>query len=252
MWRVAAARATGSSHQKNNLNCQDRIAWSRINDTLIAVLADGAGSAQLSEQGAELAVNSVLHYCRNALGEGRIDYISIVRESAEYSRERIFDGARVQGVDPKQFASTLLVALVGKNGGAALQIGDGVIVVRRGSDRWCYQFWPQRGEFFNVTQFLTADDAFEVMQIDEMPGVDELVLMSDGLEPLALEYATESVFDPFFDGLFKPLLNSTDAVELAVLSVELEKFLQSSRVSDRTNDDVSLILATRRVEPLIV
>jgi hypothetical protein len=70
--------------------------------------------------------------------------------------------------------------------------------------------------------------------------------MTDGLQSLALHYASQSVHQPFFQGMFQPLHASSGSAEVPALSDSLEGFLASERVRMRTDDDVSLILATRR------
>src|SRR6185295_17598727 len=61
MWRFAAAQATGSSHEKLSLPCQDRMTCAVLEgeDSLIAVVADGAGTAGRGHEGAEVAVWTV-------------------------------------------------------------------------------------------------------------------------------------------------------------------------------------------------
>ena len=76
--------------------------------------------------------------------------------------------------------------------------------------------------------------------------VTDVALMTDGLESLALHYASKSVHEPFFHGMFQPLLDADGAKEINRLSTSLERFLSSERVGSRTDDDVSLILATCR------
>jgi hypothetical protein len=108
-------------------------------------------------------------------------------------------------------------------------------------------FWPQRGEYANTTHFLTDEDALERLHIEPFVGkVSDIALMTDGLEPLALHYASKSVHEPFFHGMFQPLLDADGAEEINHLSASLERFLSSERVGSRTDDDVSLILATCR------
>ena len=132
-------------------------------------------------------------------------------------------------------------------GGAALQIGDGVMVVRDGGNGWSWVFWPQRGEYANTTYFLTDDDAIERLQVETFSAaISDVALMSDGLEPLALHYASKTVHDPFFNGMFRPLLQSDGPSEVFHLSESLQRFLSSDQVGSRTDDDVSVILATRR------
>lgn len=250
MWRFAVARATGTSHLKAGLPCQDRLACTVLSDgTLIAVMADGAGSASAGELGAEIAVDTVVAKIHRLFDEGRSDLEVMLREAAEQARGAISSEALKQEMVPRSFASTLLALVVTPKGSGALQIGDGLIVVSDGGDGWSWVFWPQRGEYANTTYFLTDDDALERIQIETFPGtITDVALMTDGLEPLALHYASKSVHDPFFSGMFRPLLESSGEAEIGQLSALLEQFLSSERVGSRTDDDVSLILATRRYQ----
>lgn len=123
-------------------------------------------------------------------------------------------------------------------------VGDGVMVVRDGTDEWSWMFWPQRGEYANTTYFLT--DVIHCPQFEVFSGIVTDIALSDGLEPLALNYADKTVHDPFFTGMFEPLVKAEGCGEITTLSASLEQFLSSERVRSRTDDDVSLILATSR------
>ena len=248
MWRFAAAQATGKSHLKSGLPCQDRFACIVLpHDAFVAIIADGAGSAAMGELGAEIAVNTVVAQLQSALEEGRSDFGVLLREAAAQARKAVTFEAIKQGLEPRSFASTLLVLMLVPGGGAALQIGDGVIVVNDGANEWSWVFWPQRGEYANTTYFLTDDDAIERIQVETLSGaIRDVALMSDGLEPLALHYASRTVHNPFFNGMFRPLLQSDGPAEIFHLSESLQRFLSSDQVGSRTDDDVSVILATRQ------
>jgi hypothetical protein len=213
----------------------------------VAAVADGAGSAALAERGAEIAVETVIECLDRSFDTGRSDYGAMLRDAAAGAREAVLTEAQKHGAEPRDFASTLLVAVVGPSGGAALQLGDGVIVVNDGGDGWCWVFWPQRGEYANTTHFLTDEDAAQRLQVEAFQGkVTDVALMTDGLQALALHYASMSVHEPFFHGMFQALLDADGADEIKHLSTSLERFLSSGRVGSRTDDDVSLILATCR------
>src|SRR5689334_7941695 len=69
-WRVVAAAATGTGHLTNNEDCQDAFSIAvPIDDWLVAVLSDGAGSALYGAAGAR------------AVAEGTATHIAkIIRE----------------------------------------------------------------------------------------------------------------------------------------------------------------------------
>jgi hypothetical protein len=200
----------------------------------------------MSDKGAKIAVQRVISFTARAMGQGRTDYAEILRDAATQAYGALTRAASQYGAQPHDLATTILGVVVAPNGAAAVQLGDGVIVVRKAQDEWCSVFWPQKGEYANVTRFLTDEDSLSHIQIDSLPEVSDVALLTDGLESLALHYASRSVFAPFFGGLFTPLLTSEGSSEILALSSELESFLSSPRVASRTDDDVSIVLATRQ------
>ena len=248
MWRFALAQATGTSHLKVGLACQDRLACVVLpSGILVAVVADGAGSAASGDVGAEIAVSATLAHITMGLEGQDADLNCVLHHAAAQAREAVLSVAADQRAEARSYASTLLAVVITEDSAAAMQIGDGVIVVSEGSDEWNWMFWPQRGEYANTTHFLTDDDALHRIDIDTYVGaLTDVALMSDGLEPLALHYASKTAHDPFFEGVFRPLHESTGETELPGVSSMLDAFLVSDRVRARTDDDMSLILATCR------
>jgi hypothetical protein len=140
------------------------------------------------------------------------------------------------------------VAIVGEHAAAFSQIGDGAIVVGDG-DTYRTVFWPQNGEYANTTNFVT-DEAFAdnlVFQLHQGP-VDELALFTDGLQMLALNFADHSVHRPFFLPMFRKLRLAAAGEGLPRA---LRHFLGSPSVNQRSDDDKTLILATRVQAPTI-
>src|SRR5262245_52409521 len=248
MWRFAAARATGSSHIRADIPCQDYFACLALPDgAFMAAIADGAGSAAMAEQGAQIAVDAVITYLKVALEENRTDFDLLLREAAAAARNAVIDEAHHQGSEARSYASTLMTVVLTSDGGGAMQIGDGVIVVGDDGGDWSWMFWPQSGEYANTTYFLTDENAIDRVEIDVFRGIiKDVAIMSDGLESLALHYASKTVYAPFFTGMFEPLLKAEGSEEIGQLSAHLERFLSSDQVRSRTDDDTSLILATRR------
>jgi hypothetical protein len=248
MWRFAAARATGSSHLRADIPCQDYFACIALpGGALVAAIADGAGSAAMAEQGAQIAVDTVATYLKESLEENRTDFDLLLREAAAAARNAVIDEAHHQGSEARSYASTLLAVVLTSEGGGAMQIGDGVVVVGDDGADWSWMFWPQRGEYANTTYFLTDENAIDRVEIDVFRGIiKDVALLSDGLESLALHYASKTVYAPFFTGMFEPLLKAEGSAEIGQLSAHLERFLSSDQVRSRTDDDTSLILATRR------
>lgn len=249
LWRYASGQATGSSHEKLGKPCQDRIACITIDAdaTLIAVVADGAGTAGLAHIGADIAVTSVSSVAQLGVRAGRTDYPDILREGAALARQRLIEAASERKVPPRDLACTLLAVIVAPIGGGALQIGDGVIVTGEQPFSWRWVFWPQKGEYANSTFFLSDETALANADIAALPdGVLDVALMSDGLEPLAMQFAARTAHEPFFRTVLAPLHAAAGNGEASQLSSGLTAFLASPAVRSRTDDDASLVIATRR------
>ncbi len=242
------ARATGTSHARHEMPCQDRCACATLNSSgIVAVLADGAGSAKFAEEGAEIAVNTVVAVVAAASINPTTDFAELIRGAAIAAREAVVAHAQGRGVDARELASTLLAIVSTEYGSAAVQVGDGIIVISQDSGEWGSVFWPQRGEYANTTRFLTDEDTATRLEVVSFGRpLSDVALISDGLEPLAIHYRDKSVHTPFYDGLFEPLLKSDATGRDTGLSTALESFLTSAEITSRVDDDVSIIMATCR------
>jgi len=256
MWKLLAQSVAGSRHLRLGKQCQDacRVAFELIADlpTLILVCADGAGSARFAEIGAaqtcETLVDLALADMRDGLMPEAIERDTVLYWAGE-ARKRLDREAAQRQAALRDFASTMLMAVIGERSAAFAQIGDGAIVTRYGED-YHPVFWPQAGEYANSTYFLTQEDFadhLEFVRFDDR--IDELAMFSDGLQRLALNMASRIGHRPFFEPLFARLRAAANGDDLCE---PLRQFLESSRVAQRSDDDKTLILATRvtpRVEP---
>jgi hypothetical protein len=72
----------------------------------------------------------------------------------------------------------------------------------------------------------------------------EAALLTDGLQTIALNYQQHTAYEPFFKGLFAPLRTAEEGCSRE-LSESLAAFLASPRVNEKTDDDKTLVLASR-------
>ncbi len=259
-WRFAAASVAGTSHEATGTPCQDATACTVVGDlfgqeVFLAVAADGAGSASHSELGSHAACDAVLDAVRehfrsggDAAGFGRTAASAALRAA----RHRIDRIAAEAGLPTREFACTLVAAIVGTIAAAFFQVGDGVIVVsaRDDADSFSWVFWPSRGEYANTTSFVTDPDAEDRMMFDTAQGaIDEVAVLTDGLQALVLDYRKQTAHAPYFRQMMAPLSARDDAGEIPDLSAALAEYLGSPRVNERTDDDKTLVLAVRRKSP---
>lgn len=246
MWRYTAASVAGTSHVRIGAGCQDahRILVDEPSGTLIVAVADGAGSAAHAAEGAAVATRVATTSMLASVQSGDLDD-GAMRCAFSAARDSVLRHAAEGGVPAREYASTLLLLALSARGGFAAQIGDGLIAVRDHDD-WAWVIWPQRGEYANTTRFLVEADALDRAEFVEVgAGVSEAALMSDGLEPLALHYASQCIHSPFFEGMLPPLRAWSGAGEHAELSAQLTSFLQSPRITERADDDLTIVMATR-------
>ncbi|MEO5822813.1 MAG: PP2C family serine/threonine-protein phosphatase [Vicinamibacteraceae bacterium] len=247
MWRHLAASIQGAAHVRNGVPCQDSSVVTDLaaDAGLLLACADGAGSATCADVGAATACRALV----DAVGRftdagGRIDTLTqdVAATWLDDIRAAIQAQADAASLTPRDFACTLVAALVGDTSSAFLQIGDGAIVTASPTAAEVV-FWPEQGEYANTTYFVTGADAHKRLRLDVRPTpVHDVALFTDGLQHIALRYETRAPHQPFFDPMFARL-RADDA--WPGLGGALASFLRSDAISTRTDDDCTLVLACR-------
>ncbi len=247
MWNIVRASAVGTSHAASRLLCQDDCYADIFQNHLICLVADGAGSAKKGGQGAELACSTARDRIEIAV-EGQplpiFDEFA-VKEWIHAVRQVIHETAEADGLTTRDYACTLLGAVVGPKEAVFFQIGDGAIVASVGAAQGVV-FWPESGRYANMTHFVADADALAHLQVVVTTAqIDELALFSDGLQRLALSFEQRIPHVPFFAPMLA-VLRKLEPSECAALDEQLARFLDSPQINKRTDDDKTLVLATRR------
>lgn len=255
-WRIAAASVIGTSHLKQGTVCQDNHTCRVLEDAdgrtvVVLVASDGAGSASRAAEGSGLVCTTFEGLAADYFeGGGCVADISVdkARFWIKHLQTQIACRATAEGLVPRDYACTLLAAIVSEDAAAFLQIGDGAIIVSADQPgEWTWVYWPQHGEYANTTNFVTDEKVEDYLAFGSSKGaIYEIAVFTDGIERLVLHFAGKTVHAPFFNKMFVPvraLANDGLSVEL---SMGLEEYLSSQAVCERTDDDKTLILATRR------
>ncbi len=253
-WRYVHASVVGVAHLADGTSCQDAcvaqlLPGSESGPVLVLAATDGAGSATLSGVGAELACQTLLAECAAWLAAAPIDgdwTPTVAEKLFQQVRNALERLAADTGQPIREFACTLLGAVVAADRALFLQIGDGAIVIGAPDEGYRPVFWPQTGEYANETYFVTdiAAAAHLECAILSEPVV-EIALLTDGLQRLALHYQTRQAHEPFFRPLFQRLREHPEIGCPAALVAALERLLADPAINQRTHDDKTLILATR-------
>jgi hypothetical protein len=250
-WRVLSASVPGSSHLTRGVECQDFNSVSILPDgTLIVVVCDGAGSATRAADGAALAARSSVEFLAQHLGRcgpadadgwkrALTDCLVHVKSALVELADRQTDSGKA--TEYTEFATTLLIAVVSSEWLATAQIGDGAIVSRGDSGVLSVLTVQGESEYINETTFITSSDFLDRahFHVESSAGVSGVSVLTDGMQLLALKYADNTAHAPFFASLFD------FAAQPDSSNSDLEDFLQSERVCERTDDDKTLVLAVR-------
>ena len=240
-WNAAGASEIGIGHVNAGLPCQDASRYFSVDDTLIACVADGAGSARYSDQGAYGAVDAFVVIAKDMLERDKpSDLMEIASVAFGEARNAVL---KIAGDDPREYATTLTGVIIKGDELVALQIGDGAVVV---DDEVVLDSYSSTranaGDYANETRFLTETDA-EPISYSTAEHVNRVALLTDGLDNIALENNgyLRIPFKPFFD----PMFDWMERLEDSDRDAQLGQFLVSERVRAKTNDDVTLLLAFR-------
>lgn len=245
-WRLLAASSRGTAHVNRNLPNQDAwLAATRLDGSVLLAAADGAGTAERSDEGARTAVRAAI--AQLAGDDPAADPEGRLRAALDSARLALSTRARREGRAARHYACTLLLAVIGPRSVAGLQLGDGAVVVREagGGLRRLTQPWPAR--FAGETVFLTSSGAQEQADFAVAPvsGLAGIALLTDGLEHVATNMESGEPFPPFFLPLFDFTAGITDGVGQADRTAGLARLLGSERIRSRTHDDTTLLLAAR-------
>lgn len=250
-WKAIHASATGTGHQRHNTGCQDACASGEFviagTPCLVAALSDGAGSATEGALGAETAVHAAMAAIHSAPGGSGTPGTADALRWLEEVRRALESKAAELGLELRDLACTLLACRITESEAIFVQVGDGAWVTESGGALEVVA-WPEPGEYANETCFMTSAQYLEkAMVTTRSRRIETVAGLTDGLQRLALDYATRSPFP----GFFLPMLEALrGAAEPGDLVAPLVSFLDSDRVNERTDDDKTLFLAVRAgVEP---
>jgi hypothetical protein len=216
-WILAYASATGHGHIAANLPCQDVCGVKLLADGWgIAVVSDGAGSCEHSQQGAQLTVQYAIEHFRTLITSRHwtesteMPTVEAWRETASLALHDVFQElntyATGQGYPLASLSCTVIVVIFSPFGLLAAHIGDGRAGFLSQSGEWQPLMTPFHGEYANQTVFVTSDiweDALcspylETAIVTE--AVQAFCLLSDGCERASYEcYLYDEEHQRFYD-----------------------------------------------------
>lgn len=250
-WRIAHASAIGTAHINQNTECQDRFVCQTVHtkdgEILIAAVADGAGSTTDGQTGAEIAckffVEEVGKFLQLVTPSVHLLNLDFGKGWTWFIQKKISKIAEKDKKNLRDYASTFIGAVVGEKCAVFFQIGDGGAVFSRSGENYQFAIAPEESEYINVTDFLTDETAAERIRfaiVEEK--IEDIILFSDGIASVAVDFQTNQPHEPFLMPMIAPLRNGSASNDL---NEKLEKFLASPKINEKTDDDKTIILASR-------
>jgi serine/threonine protein phosphatase PrpC len=260
-WRIAKASVIGTGHIKADMPCQDSHYVRVVGDTLIVAVSDGLGSAAHSEIGSALACEVATEYVAQQLiqatparwqqlvqtlsGTAGTEpaYADILHAAFVTARQALEDEATRQAVALRDYACTLLMIVVTPHHWHSLHIGDGALVGLYADDSVQTLSLPDNGEFINVTVPLTSSEYLSHMRAHHKhEGLTGVAAVSDGVQPMCINFKTGAAYPGFFRPLIQWLRNHT---QLSQLDDTLATMLDSEKLRQKSDDDMTLVIALR-------
>lgn len=250
MWNYVNVSVRGISHQEADIPCQDKNSCSIVESdsyqNLVIAVSDGAGSAVKADTGASLICQKFTDHIKNSLQAGAVvkDFNrDFFKDWLVSFQEELNATAEADGLRLRDYACTFLGVVLGENFACFAQIGDGAIVFKNEENKYLLGFLPQQGQFINQTFFATEENA--AAQLDYLyleKQIDELAVFTDGIQSLVIDFKDHCVNEDFFSQWFQ-WLRELDDREMG--NYALETYLNSPKITERTDDDKTLILAIK-------
>jgi hypothetical protein len=253
-WQGVGESVVGLAHRRGLTPtvCQDAHCID-ISERLIAVVCDGAGSSVQSEVGSQQMSQSIVrlfHAMEPILVPllDMQDFLKTGNKIAEithrYSVRLLQDIAKNNKRETRDFRTTLLLVISGKENLFWYKVGDGEVVIEYDDDKLSCIGKSIKGEYSNETIFVDQNLRIQDVQYGLLNSnsVIGIALMSDGGAE-RLVSTDRSKIAPQLSKYFDLLRNSKLPRE------ELYKFLTDYETwRGTTHDDKTLLVAARKKE----
>lgn len=264
-WQLTGAAITGLAHWQKQLPCQDAVRWSQ-QPRPVLVLADGAGSAAVSELGAQALTQGMLRFITSLEDEVSAwldqehspEALHTLQASwrqrlLRHAQGLLHDLADNQRRSVRDVRATLQMAVLGQKHCFWWQVGDGAIVVQEptvapdappdaptSSLRVLGSSQQTKGEFANQTCFVDAA-CLDDVQCGHLATHHTLgwVLMSDGGAEKLVAHDASRVAARLGQWLERTAQRKLSPQDLAVA------YHDASMWQRTTLDDRAIVLARR-------
>lgn len=245
VYHIIGASARGPYHQKDAIPCQDAFAYnSEFPGIGIIAVADGLGSASLSDFGARHAVDMAIQTVMSLISDtasSKPNWEMIIKEAIYSSRKVLEEKAVEFQCKLRDLACTLIVVVLYKEGTAVAHIGDGAVVAKTQTG-FNILSTPGESEYVNEVSPLTGKEWENALRVScSNEPIEGIMVFTDGLQRAALKKMPDG-WTPS-EGFCNPLFSYAEEAEnLKAAENDLKDFLLSDKFK-YFEDDKTLVIA---------
>jgi hypothetical protein len=258
---VFSASTTGKRNLDAGAAGQDASACVVIEDLLVAVVCDGAGSAHEGRAGSQFIAHTLAQALAGALQAEHSSFAAdrardpddasgaeraarldaIIRAAIESTRSQLAELAASRSLALADFACTLVGCAAVRGGGYFFHVGDG-FAIQQGPAGDTVLSRPENGEYADETYFVTDENWSDHLRLTMLSAPERgavIGLMSDGTAPFAVNRARSGFFRPFID----PIAAFLRTASAPHGDEALRNLLESPRACEISADDKTLLIA---------
>ena len=244
-YTILSASTIGPLHIIKGIPCQDAFSYKRLpSGHTIITIADGLGSASMSEIGSRIAVEAAIQAVEKISSEiDNAELTLLAKDSVIAARRAIEEKADALNCSMRDLACTFISVLVYKDTCVVAHIGDGAVVVKKGEDL-IVASEPGDSEYANEVTPLTSKKWEESLTITPVySGISGIMAFSDGIHRAALRKIDDRSMP--YGAFCAPLFSFAEEITYSRdAENELKEFLSSKKMSDHSEDDKTLIFVT--------
>jgi hypothetical protein len=242
---LIGASVIGPLHIQRDIPCQDACSFEFLPDNAIAIaVCDGLGSASKSEVGAQVASQAVIADLKVSVTSDITDNElgSIIKNAIDNARKSLEAKSAELQCELRDLACTVIAVIVKEGAAIAAHIGDGAVVAKN-SVGLEFISQPGESEYTNEVVPLTSKHWEESLRISPIfTGVECIAVFTDGCQKAAF-CKTEEGKKPFA-GFFVPIFSyARELTDTDQGNQEIAALLASSKMSDSSEDDKTLVIA---------
>lgn len=250
MWQFFQCAVIGRGHEQREMPCQDKTYKFEYDGVSVIGLADGAGSARLSHDGA----SRVSEFICKEMAEKFDSYynnpngIEVKKYIIDVLRNELQDLAEDLNCSLSDLASTMLFVAVKDEFFIVGHVGDGVIGYIKNNELKVATH-PANGEFANTTYFITSSNAIESFQLlkgNTRNGINGFVMFSDGTEASFYDSRSKKLGNALKDIMNLVQITQPQKIEKRIV----EFFYQKVRKSTLDDCSISIMVSRQNLEDM--